>query len=400
MPLAGAARGAVSSWPVVYEMTPTGMAMKPRLAAAFALVAAVATLVTAVSSSTAVHGAEDGSTNSTLEIIAHAMFNGSVGVADTASAAVAETSDAIGEAVGGKAERKMAYGMNGFYASDVEKRSGADLQYGQVWAGRWIDKPGALPGFRDRVATVHEAGHTPVVEWWYFGDQISVKAVTQGLPDGRSVARWHELGPKVAKAACEGAKGDLVFVVETEFNKGGVDKLESFDGELAKHVQLVKKACPSATVAIGFGEWRSENWARFDRAAAASDAVGFQLMRSLAKDTRSDYESAPERAVFTAQKLQELFEKPILLHDVALSSYGKDGRGLQADTLERLLDEREALADAGVEMILYRSVRDTPSMAKNNYYGDGEAHWGLWTTTGGEKPAYRVWVGALVDVQL
>lgn len=354
--------------------------MNSRLLAGLAIVAASALLVTGLSTTTALDVAGDG------ERIDR--------VRDLVGTGVASVANVVDE------EPAIGYGMNGFYASDVESRSGADLAYGQIWVGKWVDKRGRLADFEDRVAQVREAGQTPVVEWWYFGDQISTKAVTKGLPDGRSVKKWHELGPQVAQAACRGAEGDLVFVIETEFNKGGVDTMESFDGELAKHVRLVKEACPTAVVAIGFGLWRSDEWARFDRAAAEADAIGLQLMRSLAKDSRAEYETGPASAVAGARKLADLFGKPILLHDVALSSYGKGGQKLQASALADLLDRREELQEAGVTMILYRSVRDTPSMAKGNYYGVGEAHWGLWTKSGVAKPAYDVWVDAIADVGL
>lgn len=359
-----------------------GESMNRRLLVGLTVLAATAILAVATTTSVALHVSGDGETATPVD----RMVDATLEAAHAASQA-ATTRD-------GPAPR-IAYGMNGFYAGDVAERSDVDLDYGQVWVGSWVARPGRLADFESRVAQVKDEGLVPVVEWWYFGDQISVRAVTTGLPDGRNLARWHDLGPKVAKAACDGADGKLVFVVETEFNKGGVAGREAFDGELAKHVKAVKAACPTATVAIGFGLWSMHDWHRFDRAAAAADAVGFQLMRSLAKDTRAEYREAPALAVEGARKIEDLFGKPILLHDVALSSFGTDGRKLQAETLDALLDRRDALADAGVTLLLYRSVRDTPSMAKNNYYGAGEAHWGLWTTTGVEKPAYAVWVAGL-----
>ena len=76
---------------------------------------------------------------------------------------------------------------------------------------------------------------------------------------------------------------EAIVVIENEFNKGGIENYEAFDGYLLDQIVELHRVSGLRTI-VAFGNWGLSNWARFDRAAAASDFVGTQLLRSSVRD--------------------------------------------------------------------------------------------------------------------
>ncbi|HEX2066665.1 MAG TPA: hypothetical protein VHI93_07625, partial [Candidatus Thermoplasmatota archaeon] len=149
---------------------------------------------------------------------------------------------------------------------------------------------------------------------------------------------------------------------------------------------------PAVQIVLGFGNWGSVHWGTFDRAAAASDMTGIQGMRGSTRQTLEQYGSLYEGLQTGANKLQTLFGKPIMLTDIALSSYPEpQWLQPQADTLKEVFDHLPELKAAGVQAIIYRSWMDSPGMDLANYYGMAERYWGL-ANKSGLKPAAQVWI--------
>jgi hypothetical protein len=277
---------------------------------------------------------------------------------------------------------------------------GAPADYAQLWAGVWNERSG-WDGLGRSAADAAHAGAVPVIEWWYWGDDISPSCVRDGCASGlheswKSQALWAADGAALADALHDALRGrEAIVVVESEFNKNGVSSWEDFDGMLAQHAAIFQARAPEVRLALGFGNWGRDAWPRFDRAVAAMDMVAFQTMRGSTRDSAASYAGAAEATLDAALALQEDFAKPILLHDLALSSYPEASYAAeQRDALAAFFARLPELKAAGVEGVLYRSLRDT-DMDPANYYGLAERGWGLQHRDGTAKPALDVWLAGV-----
>lgn len=61
-------------------------------------------------------------------------------------------------------------------------------------------------------------------------------------------------------------------MIEPEFNKGGIENYEPFDGYLAEQAAIFHQR--ALLVVIGFGNWGRSHWSGFDRAVASADILG------------------------------------------------------------------------------------------------------------------------------
>lgn len=319
---------------------------------------------------------------------------------DGAAAGVADAS-----AVGPAAEARD--GANGSSTAPVPMRFGLDAgavgpaaqhgvgpDYGTIWVGPWTLQWGWQDAERvlDDLVT---ANVTPAVHLYYWGDDIHADCFRVGC-NGKTMQGWDELATGLA-LRLEQSPGPAVVILETEFNKHQVKDNEELDGYLEQKALALKAIDPGTAVVLGLGNWYSQAWPTWDRAAAASDYVG---MQGLAASTRDP----PERALGMAQDLvnganraRELFGKPVFVHDVAVSSYPEpDNLAAQGEAIASLATGLDDLQEAGVVAVVYRSFYDVPSMPTSEHYGEAERHWGLaWRDTGQLKPAGEAWVAAM-----
>jgi hypothetical protein len=141
-------------------------------------------------------------------------------------------------------------------------------------------------------------------------------------------------------------------------------------------------------VVIGFGNWGREHWGRFDRAIAASDYIGTQLLQSSTRD-KATYSRAVSTLIESSRYVQTRFKKPSLIVDLAISSYpAASYEARQAQFTSELRARIPELKAAGVRGILYRMIADDPKFDTSNYHGVAERHWGLLRADGSEKPAF------------
>ena len=208
-------------------------------------------------------------------------------------------------------------------------------------------------------------------------------------------ATWSRMSEEIARliARTVGTRETIV-IIETEFNKHGIETYEPFDGYLKEQIDIFKRHGNIKTV-VGFGNWGKSNWSRFDRAAAAADYVGVQLLRSSVRDA-SIYLDAVDTLVTSAQHLHTTFGKPALVTDLALSSYPSTSYETYQDVVfDELFRRSSELKDAGVRAILYRMLSDDPTFDTSNYHGIAERHWGLLRADGSAKPAFSRVVSGL-----
>ncbi|HXG87482.1 MAG TPA: hypothetical protein VNJ02_04025 [Vicinamibacterales bacterium] len=133
------------------------------------------------------------------------------------------------------AQEPMRFGVDAT-AAQLATSKGLAMSYGSVWAGAWNQKYG-WGGVEEQLRTAKANGLTPVIQWWYWGDDISPTCVEQGCMDRYQGVRkdkktWSQLSNELADLVSRvyGANSGAVVVIETEFNKAGIENYEAFDG--------------------------------------------------------------------------------------------------------------------------------------------------------------------------
>ena len=282
---------------------------------------------------------------------------------------------------------------------DLARHKGIDVSFGTIWVGAWTAKHGWSSAERE-LRNARGLRVTPVINWWYWGDDISPRCIEDGCVDRRHGVRkdrveWYRLSDELSQVI-ERTMGqrETIVVLETEFNKGGIEDYDAFDGELARVAGILRRR-GNVKIVVAFGNWGREKWPRFDRAVAASDFVGTQLLRSSVRD-QAVYNQSVETLLDGVQFLQRHFGKPSLVVDLAISSYPAATHEAQQSQVARELGARMAdLRAAGVRGILYRMMADDPTFDTSNYHGVAERHWGLLRADGSEKPAFAAFAATV-----
>ena len=276
------------------------------------------------------------------------------------------------------------------------QQSGAPPTYGSYWVGAWMAVHG-WAGLDNALKSAKATGVTPVIYWYYWGDSITPSCVENGC-DGKTKAAWVSMTDTLAdKVRTHMAGAPVIIVLENEFNKGGITDAwyaPTFDGYLEARANTLK-AVPGVHITLGFGTWGESSWHRFPKAMAVSDSIGFQLMRASTRDSEASYRGSPQKIADTLGFIKQLSGKPGFLYDLALSSYPDTTyRTIQAETLKSILDRRAEYAQTGLVGIVYRELRDNPSMGTHNYFGIAEQFWGFKDKDGHAKPSWDVWRAA------
>jgi PKD repeat protein len=295
-------------------------------------------------------------------------------------------------------DETLEFGM-GPNSIEPQKAAGVAPDYQTVWVGPWNLDAG-WGGTNDQLEYMQSEGVTPAVHLYYWGDDISPTCVEEGCwsdihDTQKDKQGWQQLTQELVDNLWATMDGDRVVVLlETEFNKGGIEDYEPFDTYLTEKIDFIHEHYPAAEVVVPFGNWGRSQWGNFDQAAAAGDHVGLQGMRGSTQDSWDSYHYLYEDTLQGTQYLQDLFGESIILHDMALSSYPEpDYLEPQANELSEVFDNRGELKANGVEAMIYRSWFNNPNMDTSNYYGEAERHWGFaYADTEEHKPAAQVWI--------
>ncbi|MBW3582091.1 MAG: hypothetical protein KY455_03235, partial [Euryarchaeota archaeon] len=295
----------------------------------------------------------------------------------------------------------MKFGMGGGSSKHL-MAEGVTLDYETFWVGPWTLKYG-WGGPNSHMTDLKSKGITPVIHFYYWGDDISPSCVENGCWSDlhnawKDKAGWQELARQLVenvKTTMDGAP--VIILMETEFNKGGIAEYEAFDGYLAEKSDYIKTGYPPAKTVMALGNWNSGAWYRFDQIAAAADYTGIQGMRGSTRDSFSSYLNLFEATVAGAEKLQSLFGKPVFVHDIALSSYPEpEYLKHQADEIGQFFTGMSQLKAAGVEAMIYRAWVNAAKMDLANYYGEAERHWGFaYAYSYEHKPSAQVWLDGI-----
>lgn len=277
----------------------------------------------------------------------------------------------------------LAWGADAGGIDDL-RNAGATPGYGQIWVGLWTkNDPYGWSSYEDALRDVKAKGVTPVIMWYYWGDSISTSCVQYGC-DGRSKSSWDSMANELARRANAVMGSSRFYVVlEPEFNKGGISDWETFDGYLAAQAGAIRYHAPNAKIVVGFGHWGG--WSIFDRAAGASDMVGFQELRASTRDSAYEAEHVADNILRVAQELRAQFRKDILVFDLGIATYG-GWEGVQERALQNLKAKQSELEAAGVKGIVWRYMRDNDN--SSGYFGAAESSWGVITKWGSKKRAF------------
>ena len=291
------------------------------------------------------------------------------------------------------ADTPMRFGMDAAAAAKA-KTNGLAMTYGSLWAGSWNqpEKYG-WDGIRTQLLAAKAAGVAPVIQWWYWGDDISPSCVENGCTDRyqgvfKTKATWYRMSNELADLIVStlGSGSGAIVIVETEFNKGGIETYEPFDGYLTDHEKIFHDRGIAAV--ISFGNWDSQDWPTFDRAAAGSDLMGTMILQSSVRNSTT-YLTGADMLIAQAQQLQQMFGKPIFVTDFAFSSYPEPSYEYEQDTVVKdIFAKMPQLRAAGVRGMVWRMLVDDPTFDTNNYHGEAERHWGLMRADGSRKLAF------------
>ncbi|HLE47729.1 MAG TPA: carbohydrate-binding domain-containing protein [Candidatus Thermoplasmatota archaeon] len=291
----------------------------------------------------------------------------------------------------------LAFGMD---RSGYDLLTGAGLrpEHVQLWIGPWLFKSG-WAHVDAQFETSAREGSVPVLQFYYWGGDISPTCLEKGCWSGSS-GRWKDQADwgRLASDLVAHMKSKLlgkraVIVLETEFNKNGMSRSETLDAALASKAKYFRTNYGAAQVAIGFGNWGYGDWGTFDRAVAAANYAGLQGMRASTRDSESSYLGVAQALLDGSRELERRFWKPVFIGDIALSSYTEPyWLEKQKQAIQRIMDVRSQLKDAGVVALVYRSGLDTPTATTAEYYGQAERHFGLaWASNKVGKPAMDAW---------
>jgi hypothetical protein len=289
----------------------------------------------------------------------------------------------------------------GFDAKSVQRARGLGMPvtYAGTWAGAWNQKWG-WDGVEEDLRAAKAAGAVPVVQWWYWGDDISPSCVENGCRDRyhgvqKDKATWSRLSNELADLIVRvgGAHSQALVVIETEFNKNGIENYEPFDGYLAEQAAIFHQR--GLKVVVGFGNWGQSQWKNFDRAVAAADLLGTMALQSSVRDA-STYLSGADQLITAAQYFQHTFAKRTFV-DFAFSSYPEPSYARFQDAVIRDIFRRmDELRAAGVQGMVWRMLSDDPTFDTTNYHGIAERYFGLLHADGSPKLAFMPFLNGML----
>jgi hypothetical protein len=283
----------------------------------------------------------------------------------------------------------------GFDAKSVvrARELGMPVAYGSTWAGGWIQKFG-WNGVEEDLRRATAAGAIPVVQWWYWGDDIGPSCLENGCHDRyhgvwKDRATWSRMSNELADLIVRvgGPESRALVVIETEFNKNGTETYEPFDGYLAEQAEIFHRR--GLKVVITFGNWGQPHWSNFDRAIASADLLGTMRLQSSVRDAGT-YLSSADALIAAAQYFHTNFRKPTFVTDFAFSSYPEPSyEGYQDMVVRDIFRRIDELSAAGVQGMIWRMLADDPAFDTGNYHGVAERYWGLLRADGQPKAAFE-----------
>ncbi len=299
-------------------------------------------------------------------------------------------------------DEPVQFGMD-VYSMQAQANRGVAADLGSFWIGPWTLEHGWHHPDQ-HMQDARQQGVTPMIHFYYWGDDISQDCIENGChsdlhDEPKNQENWQKLASQLVDHLHQEMKGEeVVIVLETEFNKNDVTTYEPLDTYLTEKANYIQDNYANAKIVLGLGNWGHGDWDTWDSAAAASDWIGIQAMRGSTQDSESSYLGAFDDVLQGTRTAEDLFGKPVILTDMALSTYPEpEYLEHQRTVLEETFDRFDELKQAGLRAMVYRSLWDNPDFDTANYYGEAEKHWGLvWSDNNTDKPSFDVWKQGVV----
>ncbi len=250
---------------------------------------------------------------------------------------------------------------------------------------------------RQRLIATINAGYTPVIAYWYFGDEISPEFVKKHQQDYYDNIQ-NKLIPLIKNIP------NIVILIEPEFNKRGIEKWPEWDNVVTRAIKMIKAAAPYAKVGLTAGDWGhyevNDTLANISQAVETSDFVGFMLMSSASLESPliNPVWQVDERATRIVDYLHGKFNKPLFLAYIALST-AQDWEQKQASIIQQIMNNLPYYIDKGVFGFSYFSLFDNPKQV--GWFAQGEPYFGLYDYRGYAKQGATSWqsrVQSIIDL--
>jgi hypothetical protein len=312
----------------------------------------------------------------------------------------------------------IGYGFPHSGVAYVQNNSNADVDYASVWA-----VAGNISGVDDALVSARNTGTTPVIHWYYWGwtvgnvasngtacvDNYSNPDLDDAKCDSRTRQAW-DTGAAALRdlILSQWGTAPAIVTLELEFHQGataGGTTAENMDGYLANQAAIFHSGNTSIKTVLGFGEWASPTtYNIYDRAAAAADYEGTQILFSCINQTKTEYLNGPQRSLDNSTALQAKYGKPVFIYDFGLSSYSgpltgdpdynnpshqvqydcktSDNYEVNQETAYRQLVSqtfRDSFKAQGVIGVVFRDLYDEPNRPNwwTDYHRLAEKYWGI-----------------------
>ncbi|MGF1778341.1 hypothetical protein [Vibrio nomapromontoriensis] len=225
----------------------------------------------------------------------------------------------------------------------------------------------------DLLRGAHQHGYIPMINYWFFGDQISpdyVQANRQRYLD--------EIKNKLIPLLRDLPQAYLI--LEPEFNKQGIETWDGWDPLMLEVIALIRKHAPQIKVGLGLGDWdqpgSTPSYNSAQKSIEASDFVASMLMLSSYTERAH---SAPDwsawiRALRLGEQLQKRFNKPWMLAYLSIASQ-PNWQAQQANELDKLTFYLPMLRQLGLFALNWFSLTDEPN--QTGWFSDAEQSFGL-----------------------
>ena len=257
----------------------------------------------------------------------------------------------------------------------------------------WITRDWEPSWFgRHELRALHDAGLTPVLLFYYFGDDVSQETVTARYEHYR---HW-------LQAALSHLSTDIpvLVVLEPEFNNvppngdAHVKGWLPFAELMIRSAAEVRRFLPGAHVGICPGDYRAYDlWGVLGPISKHMDFLAFQeLWASTRQNWMSEHhQDVTEFALLFTTYLRVVYERPILLAYLGVSTHSEgskdDWEKVQARVWRDLADDIDRFRANGLFGVLAFAWYDDPTHV--GYFGPAETRWGLVERTGRRKPAFE-----------
>lgn len=249
---------------------------------------------------------------------------------------------------------------------------------------------------RNQIAEMQREGITPLLIFYYFGDDISVENIT---------TNWKKYYRFLVNTASHLSTDKKVLIIfEPEFNlearnnKSSIYSWPGFNEFIIATVKVLRHYFPKAKIGICPGDFRTHNFRKsIKRGVKYVDFIAFQeLWASTRKSNMSEkFEDVSDYALLFTNYLHTTFEKPILLSYIGISSYHQSKGNqnwaiIQSDIIRNFTNKLPVFIQRGLFGILYFELFDDPKHV--GYFGIAERNFGLLDFKERPKPALKAFI--------